>query len=336
MSDVRLLTFVVPEGVDDPQRVSGGNVYDRRVRDGLLARGWRVTTTEVADAAAVEAAVAGVPEGGTVLLDGLVAAWAPEAIATTSAPARVVVLAHMVRAAFAGADPALVDRERRALGSADLVIATSRWTAAELVARGIVDERRVAVAMPGATDGPPVIGRADRLLCVGAIAPHKGQDLLLEALGRLRHLEWTCTIAGSGAADPRFADRIAETAAEFGPRIRMAGVLDDAALAAAYRRSGLLVAPSRAESFGMVIADARARGLPVIAAAVGGIPESVAGGGAVLVAADEPGALASALEQWMTDPALRRRLRSEAAESRLRTPRWSTTVDRIHRMLVAG
>jgi glycosyltransferase involved in cell wall biosynthesis len=242
----------------------------------------------------------------------------------------------MVRAAFAGADPASVDRERRALGSADLVIATSRWTAAELVARGIVDEQRVAVAMPGATDGPAAIGRADRLLCVGAIAPHKGQDLLLDALGRLRHLEWTCTFAGSGAADPRFADRIAETAAEFGPRIRMTGVLDDAALAAAYRRSGLLVAPSRAESFGMAIGDARARGLPVIAAAVGGIPESVAGGGAVLVAADEPAALASALEQWMTDPALRRRLRSEAAESRLRTPRWSTTVDRIHRMLVAA
>ena len=335
MSSERLLTFVVPEGVDDPQRVSGGNVYDRRVRDGLPARGWRVTTTEVADAAAVEAAVAGVPDGGTVLLDGLVAAWAPEAVAA-SVSARVVVLAHMVRAAFDDADPASVDRERRALGSADLVIATSRWTAAELVARRIVDERRVAVAMPGATEGPPALGRADRLLCVGAIAPHKGQDLLLDALGRLRHLDWTCTIAGSGAADPRFADRIAETAAEFGPRIRMTGVLDDAALAAAYRRSGLLVAPSRAESFGMAIGDARARGLPVIAAAVGGIPESVAGGGAVLVAADEPAALASALEQWMTDPALRRRLRSEAAESRLRTPRWSTTVDRIHRMLVAA
>ena len=335
MSGERLLTFVVPEGVDDPQRVSGGNVYDRRVRDGLPARGWRVTTTEVADAAAVEAAVAGVPDGGTVLLDGLVAAWAPEAVAA-SVSARVVVLAHMVRAAFDDADPASVDRERRALGSADLVIATSRWTAAELVARRIVDERRVAVAMPGATEGPPALGRADRLLCVGAIAPHKGQDLLLDALGRLRHLEWTCTFAGSGAADPRFADRIAETAAEFGPRIRMTGVLDDAALAAAYRHSGLLVAPSRAESFGMAIGDARARGLPVIAAAVGGIPESAAGGGAVLVAADEPAALASALEQWMTDPALRRRLRSEAAESRLRTPRWSTTVDRIHRMLVAA
>lgn len=336
MSGARPLTFVVPEGIDDPQRVSGGNVYDRRVRDGLLARGWRVTTTEVADAPAVEAAVAEVPDGGTVLVDGLVAAWAPDAIATASATARVVVLAHMVRAAFAEADPASVDRERRALRAAALVIATSRWTAAELVARGIVDEQRVSVAMPGVTDGPPALGRADRLLCVGAIAPHKGQDLLLDALGQLRHLDWRCTIAGSRAADPAFADRVAETAAAFGPRIRMTGVLDEAALASAYRRSGLLVAPSRTESFGMAIADARARGLPVIAAAVGGIPESVAGGGAMLVAADEPAALASALEQWMTEPALRRRLRSEAAESRSRRPRWSTTVDRIHRMLVTA
>jgi len=334
VSGAPLLTFVVPEGVDDPQRVSGGNVYDRRVLDGLLAGGWRVMTIEVADAAAVEAALAEVPDGGTVLVDGLVAAWAPEAIATVSATARVVVLAHMVLAAFPDADPVAVERERRALRAAALVIATSRWTAAELVERGVVDEQRVSVAVPGATDGPPALGPADHLLCVGAIAPHKGQDLLLDALGRLRELDWSCTLAGSSAADPRFAERIAETADGFGSRVRMTGVLADAELDAAYRRAGLLVAPSRTESFGMAIADARARGLPVIATAVGGIPESVAGGGAVLVTADEPAALASALEQWMTDAALRRRLRSEAAECRARSPRWSTTVERIHRILV--
>ena len=113
-------------------------------------------------------------------------------------------------------------------------------------------------------------------------------------------------------------------------------MLGDAELATAYQGSGLLVAPSRAESFGMAIADARRRGLPVIAAAVGGIPESVAGGGAILVNADDPAALASALEQWMTDPALRARLRAEAAGARARSPRWSTTVERIDRVLAAA
>ncbi len=322
MTGDRAVRFVVPEGVDDPERVSGGNVYDRRVRDGLARLGWHVTMAEAADGDAVGAALDGAPRGGIVLVDGLVAGWAPAAVESKAANARVVVLAHMVMAA--------------ALGSAARVIATSKWTASELIRLGMVDERRVTVAVPGAVDGPVARGAAGELLCVGAVAPHKGQDILLDALERLRGFEWTCTVVGSLETDPTFAKRIATGAAPFGSRVRMPGVLHSEALQAAYQCSGLLVAPSRAESFGMAIADARRRGLPVIAAAVGGIPEAVAGGGAVLVRPDDPVALASALEQWMTDPALRARLRTEAADARARSPRWSDTVARIDRVLAAA
>ena len=311
--------FIVPEGVDDPERVSGGNVYDRRVRDGLAGLGWDVRMTEASDGGALSAALDETPRGGIVLIDGLVAGWAPAAVESAAASARVIVLAHMVTAT--------------ALGPATRVIATSAWTASELIRLGLADESRVTVAVPGAVDGPVSRGRAGELLCVGAVAPHKGQDILLDALDRLRGLAWTCTVAGSRQTDPEFARRIAVSAARFGSRVRMPGVLHAEALQAAYQRAGLLIAPSRAESFGMAIADARRRGLPVIAAAVGGIPEAVAGGGALLVKADDPTALAAALERWMTDPALRARLRDEAAAARPRAPRWSDTVERIDRVL---
>ncbi len=329
----RHLRFIVPDGVDDLARVSGGNVYDRRVRDGLRDRGWHITVVEAADGAGLRAAVADVPRGATVLVDGLAATWSPESIESTAASARVIVLAHMVVAAFSDADPLAVARERRALGCATRVIATSTWTASQLVRRGIVDERRVTVVLPGAADGLPARGAAGDLLCVGAVAPHKGQDILLDALGRLSARDWTCTVAGSRAVDAAFAERVAATASGFGSRVRLTGVLSEAELGAAYVRSGLLVAPSRVESFGIAIADARMRGLPVIAAAVGGIPESAAGGGVILVKPDDARALASALEQWMTDPALRARLRAEAARARVRSPRWSTTIERIDQVL---
>ena len=332
----RALRFIVPTGVDDPARVSGGNVYDRRVRDGLAAHGWRVTTVEVADRAATAAALAEAADAGTTLVDGLVAAWAPEAISRAAVRSRVVVLAHMVAEAFADADPASVEGARRALGHATRVIATSNWTAAELARRGIVPEQRVTVALPGAVDGPVSRGEAGALLCVGVVAPHKGQDILLDALGRLGGLDWDCTIAGPLDVDAKFAGRVATRAARLGSRVRLVGALDGAELSDAYQRSGLLVAPSRVESFGMAIADARSRGLPVIAAAVGGIPESVAGGGALLVDADDPAALAAALERWMTDPALRARLRAEAAATRARTPHWDTTLARIDDVLRAA
>ena len=68
----------------------------------------------------------------------------------------------------------------------------------------------------------------------------------------------------------------------------MTGVLGDQELGRAYQRADLLVAPSRAESYGMAIADALRRGIPVVASRVGGIPQTVAGRAALLVPPDEP------------------------------------------------
>jgi hypothetical protein len=321
----RVLHFVVPAGIDDPSRVSGGNVYDRHVRDGLAARGWDVRMSMAFDAL----------DGELVLVDGLVAGGAAEALEALAARATVVVLAHMVSAAFPGAAPQTIEGERRALGAARHVIVTSEWTAAELVRRGVVPRHRITVAVPGAREaGASTPAMDGELLCVGVVARHKGQDILLEALAALDHQRWTCTIAGSSLTEPSFAARVATSAGRFGGRVRMPGVLGPAALDAAYRSAAVLVAPSRVESFGMSIADARRLGLPVIASRVGGIPEAVSGGGALLVRGDDADALASALRRWMTEPALRERLRREAARARSSAPQWADTVARIHDALV--
>jgi len=332
----RVARFVVPSGVDDPERVSGGNVYDRRLRDGLAGLGWRLAMSEASDADGVAAALDAVPRNGTVLVDGMVAAWHPRAVELAASRARVVVLAHMVSSAFPDADAVSVEGERRSLGHATHVVTTSNWTASELVRRGLVERQRVTVAIPGSVDGPLARGEAGEMLCVGAVARHKGHDVLLDALDGLRDLEWNCTIAGSREVDRGFAREIQARAATFGPRVRMTGVLHSQDLVDAYRRSGLLVAPSRTESFGMAIADARRRGLPVIAAAVGGIPEAVSGGGALLVEPEDSDALGAALRRWLTDPELRDRLRAEAGRARRGAPRWADTVARIGRLLEAA
>ncbi|AYG02313.1 glycosyltransferase family 4 protein [Gryllotalpicola protaetiae] len=333
----RVVWFLVPAGIDDPERVSGGNVYDRRLRDGLAQRGWDVRMLEAAAAADVPAALAAVPRGAVALVDGLVAGWAPDAIGAAAA-IRLIVLAHMVLGAFADADGAALDAERRALAAAGRVIATSAWTAGELVRRGLVDEERVSVALPGASGAPQghAPGSEHRLLCVGVVAPHKGQDVLLEALSRLRAREWTCTLAGSLAVAPDFAAGVARAAARFEGRVRTPGVLRSAELERAYRGAGLVVAPSRAESFGMALADARSRGIPVIASAAGGIGEAVAGGGALLVPPDDPEALAHALWRWLANPRLRARLRAEAVVATHRAPRWADTVADVDRVLGAA
>jgi hypothetical protein len=88
---------IVPEGIDDPARPSGGNTYDRRVCDGLAALGWVVRERAVPETAhAVLAhAVRRIPDGAVVLLDGLIASAAPEALAPHARRLRQVVLVHM-------------------------------------------------------------------------------------------------------------------------------------------------------------------------------------------------------------------------------------------------
>ena len=331
-----VVQFLVPEGIDDPERVSGGNIFDRHIREGLAGIGWEVRLTEVeTDAATPAAAVlSSLPDGALVLIDGLVATDAPEAVESAARRLRIVVLAHMVSAAFPDADPRGIDAERRALQAAHRVIATSEWTKRELVKRGLASADRIDVATPGAdaaavSPGTPS-GRA--LLCVGVVAPHKGQDTLVEALAALAaQPEWTCTIAGSLAARPDFADhlRARARAAGVADRITMAGVLGRDDLDDAYRRADLLVAPSRAESYGMAIGEALRRGIPIVASSVGGVPQTVSPAAAVLVPPDQPAALRQALEYWMIDPGLRARLKAGAQRAGARLPQWSDTVARI-------
>ena len=75
------VNVIVPEGIDDPARPSGGNTYDRRVCGGLAALGWTVHEHAVRDAAALARVVRRIPDGAVVLLDGLIASAAPEALA---------------------------------------------------------------------------------------------------------------------------------------------------------------------------------------------------------------------------------------------------------------
>jgi glycosyltransferase involved in cell wall biosynthesis len=79
----------------------------------------------------------------------------------------------------------------------------------------------------------------------------------------------------------------------------------------------------------MAVGEARGRGLPVVAAATGGIPDTVAGGGAVLVRPGDADELAAALHAWMSDPGLRARLRREALAAREALPRWDDTIESV-------
>ena len=84
----------------------------------------------------------------------------------------------------------------------------------------------------------------------------------------------------------------------------------------------------------MVVTEALARGLPVVAADVGGVPEAMGNGAdgtrpGVLVPPDDPAALGDTLRAWLEDPGLRRRLRRAARERRESLADWSATTSAV-------
>jgi glycosyltransferase involved in cell wall biosynthesis len=340
------VSFVVPDGIDDPARPSGGNAYDRRICAGLRAQGWDVREVGAAgpwprpDAAALEhlaGALDAVPDGSLVLVDGLVASAAGSVLVPEAARLRLVVLVHLP---LGGMDVPEED-EARVFGCAAVVVTTSAWTRQRLLDRYGLASDRVAVARPGADLLEEEPGSCDggRFLCVGAVAAHKGHDVLVEGLARIADRAWTCTVAGALDREPAFVEALSRRAADAGiaDRIRWTGPLAGGALGRQYRSADLLVLPSRVEAYGMVVTEALGAGVPVVATAVGGVPEALGGGAAGppgrLVPPDDPGALAAALAAWLDDADLRAHLRRAARDRRRSLEGWDRTAATVAAVL---
>ncbi|GAA2337241.1 glycosyltransferase family 4 protein [Streptomyces cuspidosporus] len=343
--------FVMPGGVTDPAAPSGGNTYDLRVCRELPGTGWRVHRHAVAGGwpqpeAEARAALARVlaerPDGSVVLLDGLVACAVPSLVAPEAERLRLAVLVHLPLGDETGLAPGraadLDALERRTLRAVPAVVATSGWAARRLADRHGLSPGRVHVAAPGADPAPPAPGTdgASRLLCVASVTPRKGQHLLVEALAEVADLPWSCLCVGGLGQDPGYVTRVRELIGAYGlgDRVRIAGPRAGAELDAAYAGADLLVLGSYAETYGMVVTEALARGIPVLATAVGGVPEAVGrapGGGlpGLLVPPGDPAALAGALRRWLGEPGLRGRLRAAARGRRGALDGWGTTARRL-------
>jgi glycosyltransferase involved in cell wall biosynthesis len=347
---VTAVHFIVPAGIDDPARPSGGNGYDRRIARGLDAAGWTVHLHEVPGSwpwpegrslGALAAVVRGIPDDALVLLDGLVASPAPEVLSSETGRLRLVVLVHMPLGQGTTDDGAR-EREGTVLSAAASVVTTSAWARRALLELYALPGDRVQVAEPGVdrAEVAPGTETAGALLSVAAVIPAKGHDVLLEALAPLAGLRWQCECVGSLERDPAFVDRLRQRVRDGGMdgRVRFSGPRIGTDLARSYAAADLLVVPSRAETYGMVIAEALAHGLPIVAAEVGGVPEALGRSAdgtrpGLLVPAGDPAALRDALRAWLADPGLRRRLRAAARERRAALAGWSTATAAVAEVL---
>jgi len=344
---------------------TGGFEYDRRMIDGLRALGWCVETRELggdfpcpnacaqADAAAV---LASLPDGALAVVDGLALGSMSDQIERESARLRIVALVHMPLAAEAGLEPDVAARlltaERRGLRASALVVVTGRSAVGELRQYGVA-ESRLFVVEPG-TDPAPVArgssGAPMQLLCVATVNRGKGHAILFRALEALSRSarggelatsmpvpDWRLTCAGSLTRDPETVRhlRAGLQAGHLEDRITLTGEVGRSELETLFDAADCFVLPTLHETYGMAVAEALARGLPVVSTRTGAIPDLVGDEAGLLVAPGDEQAFTAALGRVLSDSDLRQRLAGGARRARSRLRTWNDAVAAMIRALTA-
>jgi len=350
-----LITFLVPGPLDAR---TGGYEYDRQMVRALRARGLTVELVALDSSFPDPTATARhhaaqqfaqLPDGAVVIVDGLAFGALPDEAAREASRLRIVALVHHPLAMETGVAPerkaALQDSETRALRSASLIVVTSAQTARVLHAFGVASET-CAVVEPGTEAAPLAQGSDGRhgveLLCVASVIPRKGHEVLLRALAGLRDRSWRLTCVGSLDMHPPTARAVLALIREAGleTRIVLPGSVDPAHVAEFYDHTDLLVMPTFYEGYGMVVAEALARGIPVVGTQTGAIPDLVGADAGLLVPPGDEAALATALQSVLDDPSLRARLQAGARESRGRLPTWdrsaATLAGALQRLAASG
>jgi glycosyltransferase involved in cell wall biosynthesis len=349
---MRPLVVVVPGSIDAR---TGGSIYDRRIVDGLRSRGWHVDVREADLRDTSEDVYAGIPDGAVVLADGLAFSARPDQAERHASRLRFVAIVHLPLADEPRLPPdraaLLQESERRAVACAAMVVVTGPDTVETMVRYGVPRERVVLIS-PG-TDraalarGTLVASAFSRtlrppagtvqLLTVATVNRGKGHAFLVRALAAIDPSTWRLTCVGSLDRDPAEVAGVKDLIGSLGlgGRVTLAGELDAAGVAAAYDAADVFVLPTLHETFGMAVAEAIARGLPVVSTPVGAIPD-IAGEGALLVPPGDSAALAAALAQVIAEPASRDRLAAGAREARERLAPWDAALDKMCAVLTAA
>ncbi|MBB1510116.1 glycosyltransferase family 4 protein [Tessaracoccus sp. MC1756] len=315
---------------------SGGNRYDDELIAGLPAAGvdLRVRAVKGAWPLPTDSERRALPQllatGDEWLIDNIVGSAAPEAIIDAVEGRRVTLLMHY----FPADDPSLSQEDRANLGASEALavraasrlVVPSAWAAAEVAARYGRDD--AVVARPGVVTGPwPGSSAATpSLLWLSRLTPGKDPMTFIESLAHLPDLGWTARLVGPDDVDPTFTRLVVARIAELGlaGRVSVTGARTGPALEAVWTGTDLLIHTSRAEMYGMVVAEAAARGIPSVVSGGTGAVEAQTSG-AQFSPGDSVG-LAAELRSWLTNADLRRRWSAEALVRRAGIQTWSDTV----------
>jgi phosphatidyl-myo-inositol dimannoside synthase len=197
---------------------------------------------------------------------------------------------------------------------------------AVLPPRVVIPLRRDTIQTASEKTGNPVGGTPAKILCVGRLVPRKGFSVLLEALSLLpADMQWQCTIVGDGPLKSQLTSICSKRSLSH--RVAFKKTLSDEELSHEYDQSSIFVLPAAhsggVEGFGIVLIEAMAHKVPVIAGRSGGVAEVLENGACgILVEPGDAIGLSREIGTLLKDDVLRLRLAKAAFERVKRCYAW--------------
>lgn len=328
------LHFIVP---GDPETLTGGYLYDKMIVAGLrrlgrdvLVHGLSGEYPKPASLADAEGVFRDLVDGAEIVVDGLAFGVMPALAARHGARLGLIALVHHPLALETGLNAEEAARffesERAALAHARRIIVTSAMTARALDGYG-VPATRISVVRPGTAGARLATGIGDgvlNLLSVASLTPRKGHADLFGALAPLRDMPWRLNCVGGDHYHPTHAEKLRSMVRRLNlhDKITFHGEARQTQLEFHYAQADLFVMPSHYEGYGMVLAEATARGLPIVATNAGAVEEEFPH--AARVEVGDVAALSSLLRRVMNDASRRADLAAGSRDARCSLPDWAS------------
>jgi glycosyltransferase involved in cell wall biosynthesis len=340
------MTFFVPGSFP---ATTGAIVFDTRLAEALRGIGHEVTIVPVAGAhplpdAAARASAAELwrayqsrTPAGIAVIDGF-CLYAFDGLEPGPQAAGVTAMLHHPmslepqlpqdeRAAFALIEQRMLPRLAR-------IVVPSEAILGRLASALTLPSELVAVVTPGIPEAPRSTGSGGRLchvLAVGSLIPRKGHDTVLRALAGLTDLDWVLTICGDGGIDPDHAAGLRDLAEASGltGRVTFAGACAPSVMETLWQGADIFVSGSCFEGYGMTVAEAVRRGLPLAVTHGAAASEVIPPEGSVIVEPGDNIQLSKALRRLIFSASLRQELSEAAWQAGRGFPGWTQQARRF-------
>ena len=335
------LHFLIP---GDIETLAGSYIYDKRIIEGLKAKGHTVNLQRLADdfpfpsdesLVQCKKIVKSIPKSEPIIVDSLAFGVIPEILEDVAATNPIIALIHVPLSV----DPIysayqrtlLTSNEQEAFKLASKFVVTSEYTLDVLLNLGI-EMPQIKLVVPGIDDFPQKKNFPDKpfkLLSIANMCRSKDHSILVRALSALKDKDWLLDCYGNLDMDREYLSDLQAMIRKnhLQEKILIHGIVSGQELTNAFLNADLFVHPSDFEIYGMALSEALAHGIPVVASTGGGICKTVPSKMGQFFKPGDVYGLQSILEELFENQDVYKKLWTNAQFYKERAQTWAKSID---------